>query len=259
MIARLILENAGGGSHFLASGRLLPDHYRFERVAGKEHLVALDIPGTKIEEVSRDMLSLYGMPDTIVAMILIPEEGDAAGAAEEVMNKLREESQAVKSQILAANAEIESLRKQLAEAVAPKATTEAEAGRLTDDQLAMLGERDQMLELLKPLAEEMETPLDVVIRLTGKVPESLATAAEPSEPDPQTAVETLSEEDLPNGVPSVPPPNEAARRAELSKLGKKKLRALVDAANIEGGATIESREDMIEAILMHEAAAPAAA
>lgn len=263
MKLQLILENVGGGSHFLASGREHPDAYRFEAVPGLAHLVSLTIDGKDLERVSGDLLALYGMPETVVRAVAIFEEADAALAAENIGATVTAE----RDSLLATNGEllreIELLKNGLAEARALLTADKKGGERITDDQLAYLGERDAIIDVIKPLALEYETPLDVVVRLAhivGNPPHSSLTTTLTEGQDGTASVEHAikhdgiqipTDESQPEGGAPIGTFDEPARRAILEKLKPGRLKAI--ASQIPGIQEVTGKAELIEAILMHEA------
>jgi len=240
MLAKIILENVPHTSFFLASSRDQPDKFRFEVVPGKEHLVQRVIPVEQFAKEAPEMLSLFGYPDTAVAIVFEKEPRDATGAADEVIEEITKQLEAAQKQLKDLRVDHNQALGVIHELRNQQQADQQKGDRITDDQIAQLGLYDQMLEVLKPLAGEMETPLDVVIRLSQ--------IGAPPECDSDT-VQEIDE-------PAPPVFDEAKRRAELEKMTLARLKKL--AKPIEGSGDLKTAGDLIEAILMHEAGAPQA-
>jgi hypothetical protein len=154
----LTLRNIASGPYFLVSGKTKPDKYRFERVPGQAHLHRLTVDPKEAPLVLNDIGLRTQQLDIPVEISFLIEDSDLDSG----------ELLAAKEETIAAkNLELENLQRQLDHETSRKTPPKQQGGgrRITDEELEMLKERDDMLEALTPIAQDEETPLDVVKRL----------------------------------------------------------------------------------------------
>lgn len=168
MIVQIDLHHVASGPFFFASGKRKPDAYRFERVKAEAHihrLVIEDATGEKAVDVLKDLGLRLQQVDIPVHIRIIVEDSDRDGAEELAEAKAAAASFA--ETIDGLTGELETLRAKKAEA--PKAETGGT--KITDAQIEMLLEHDEMLALLAPhVAKEEDTPLDVLRRVLKSLP-----------------------------------------------------------------------------------------
>lgn len=151
--------HAASGPYLFASGKKRPDSYRFERVKGAEHLhryVVEDVNSAKAAEILQDLGLRLQQVDIPVTFRIVIEPKDLEGASTIA---------ALQAEIRTSDERMAELAKQLAAArkkkgAEPKAET---TGKITDEQVALLKERDELVELLAPFAtEDTDTPVTVL-------------------------------------------------------------------------------------------------
>lgn len=162
---RLEIEttHAASSPFFFASGRRKPDSYRFERVKGAEHLhryVVEDVNSEKAADTLKDLglrLQQVDIPVTF-RIVVEPKDLDGAPTIAALQAEVRKGDEAV-AKLTAA---LETARKKNA---TPKVEAET-TGKITDEQVTMLTERDALIELLAPFAAaETDTPVTVLVKI----------------------------------------------------------------------------------------------
>lgn len=161
---RLEIEttHAASSPFFFASGRRKPDSYRFERVKGAEHLhrfVVEDVNSEKAADTLADLGLRLQQVDIPVTFRIVVEPKDLEGAS--TIAALQEEVRKGDERLAALAKEWEAARKK--KGAEPKAET---TGKITDEQVTMLTERDALIELLAPFAkDEADTPVTLLVKI----------------------------------------------------------------------------------------------
>lgn len=242
----LEIDNIGGGTQFFVSGRKRSDDYIFTNPVGRYDKLEYSFDGSKLEEISADLLSINQCADAQVKITITPTKEDLTKAALAIVETVEAERDAAIEAKTAAEQKTKNVEAALIEARAliPAEPDAAEFGRLiTEEELQMLGERDQLLAILSSYANDAETPLDVLRRIIQQPRPVSTITPEPEQPAEETPAD-------PGAF------DEVARRAHLSKLGKKNLRNVAE--KVPGAEAMTEQKDLIEAILLHEAMEAAA-
>jgi hypothetical protein len=197
----LTLKNIASGPYYLVSGKTRPDKYRFVRNPKQRNLHELVIDSKSAPKVLDDLALRTQQTDIPVGISFQVEEADldAGGAltAKDVT-------------IAQCEIEIKNLRQLVrnADVALNERQTKAHGKRITDKELEMLKERDELLEVLKPFAGPDEMPVAVLLRLANPAPTNISYTTSP----PEAVAPPAMAEAEPSEEPAKPPAGKKARK-----------------------------------------------